>query len=306
MATRDIYESGFDEDDGPISGRCPECEGRVLADGGELSCTECGLVLEEERFDHSAEPWYDPDEETNSRRTGAPLTQARHDRGLSTEIGYGGDAHGNALSARKRRQLSRLRREHTRARWRSRAEQNLAHACGEIARLGSALELSRDVVEEASVLYRRAHRENLIRGRSIETMSAGAVYAAVRCRGDTRTLREVSAVAKCPHSDVAHGYSVLNTELGLDSQVVQVSDHLARVASHLNANRRVRERAGEYLNAAEDSGITNGRHPGGVAAACLYLASQDEDAGYTQTDVADAATVATATVRARITELQEK
>jgi len=306
MATRDIYESGFDEDDGSISGHCPECEGTVLADGSEFACVECGLIVEEKRFDHSAQPWYGPEEGQDPRRTGAPLTPARHDRGLSTDIGHGSDARGNTLSDRKRRQLGRLRREHSRARWRSKAEQNLAQACGEIARLGSALELSRDVVEEASVLYRRAQQENLIRGRSIEAMSAGAVYAAVRCRGDTRTLREVSAVAACSHSDVANGYSVLNTELGLDSQIVRVSDNLARIASHLNARGRVRERAGEYLNIAECSGIVNGRHPGGVAAACLYLASQDEDAGYTQSDVADAANVSPATVRARITELQEK
>ncbi|QLC35092.1 transcription initiation factor IIB family protein (plasmid) [Halarchaeum sp. CBA1220] len=303
MATRDIYEGG-EEDRGAITGRCPECEGRVLADGGELACTACGLVLEEGRFDHGAEPWFDA-ESGDTRRTGAPVTPARHDRGLSTEIGYGGDAHGNTLSGRKRRQLGRLRREHTRARWRTKAERNLAHACGEIDRLASALDLSRDVVEEACVLYRRAQRADLIRGRSIEAMSAGAVYAACRCRGDTRTLEEVAGVAQCSRSDVTLGYRVLNRELGLDARVVQVGDHLARVASRVGVSRRVRERAGGYLDVAEQAGATNGRHPGGVAAACCYLASEDVGAGLTQTAVAEAAGVATATVRARIGELRE-
>ncbi|WP_435102407.1 transcription initiation factor IIB [Halarchaeum sp. P4] len=302
MATSTNYENGFDEDHGTVSGRCPECEGRVLADGGELACVACGLVLEEERFDHGATPWYDDEDDT--RQTGAPLTAARHDRGLSTEISYGGDANGTPLSGRKRRQLGRLRREHTRAKWRSKAERNLAHACGEIDRIAGALDLSKDVVEEACTIYRRAQTANLIRGRSIELMSAGAVYGACRCRGNTRTLDEVAVVAHCSKGDVSLGYGVLNRELGLDAQVVRVGDHLSRVASRVGASRRVRECAAAYLDAAERAGVTNGTHPGGVAAACLYLAGEECGNPVTQADVAAAAGVAAATVRNRIEELR--
>jgi transcription initiation factor TFIIIB Brf1 subunit/transcription initiation factor TFIIB len=75
---------------------------------------------------------YDADER---ERTGAPLTAARHDRGLSTEIGHGTDARGNELSGQKRRLLARMRREQTRGRWRSKAERNLAHGLSEVHRL---------------------------------------------------------------------------------------------------------------------------------------------------------------------------
>ena len=69
----------------------------------------------------------------------------------------------------------------------------------------SALELPRVVREAASVLYRRAQRENLILGRSIEAMAAGSVYAACRCRGCLRTVEEVAAVARCSASKVRLG-----------------------------------------------------------------------------------------------------
>jgi transcription initiation factor TFIIB len=106
MATRDIYEIGFDEDIQPESNanRCPECDGHVTTNVKGTVCEDCGLVIEEQRLDHGPE-WraYDEDER---ERTGAPLTAARHDRGLSTEIDRGPDAHGNELSGQKRRRLA--------------------------------------------------------------------------------------------------------------------------------------------------------------------------------------------------------
>ncbi|MDY6765911.1 MAG: TRAM domain-containing protein, partial [Candidatus Nanohaloarchaea archaeon] len=62
------------------------------------------------------------DGEEDPRRTGSPRTVARHDDGLSTEIGRSTEGTGRALSGRKRGQLGRLRREHRRARFRSKAE----------------------------------------------------------------------------------------------------------------------------------------------------------------------------------------
>jgi transcription initiation factor TFIIB len=44
-------------------------------------------------------------------RTGAQLTAACHDRGLSTEIRRGTDAKGNELSGKKRQRLALMRRE---------------------------------------------------------------------------------------------------------------------------------------------------------------------------------------------------
>lgn len=111
MVTRDIYETSFDEDvpTDAESNQCPECDGRVITNIKETVCKNCGLVIDEQRLDHGPE-WrtYDADER---ERTGAPLTVARHDRGISTEIGRGADANGNEISAQKRRRLARMRRE---------------------------------------------------------------------------------------------------------------------------------------------------------------------------------------------------
>jgi len=111
MATRDIYETSFDEDVHTESSanQCPECDGHVTTNVKETVCEDCGLVIEEQRLDHGPE-WraYDKDER---ERTGAPLTAVRHDRGLSTEIGRRTDINGDELSEQKCWRLARMRRE---------------------------------------------------------------------------------------------------------------------------------------------------------------------------------------------------
>jgi transcription initiation factor TFIIB len=307
MPIRDVYENGFDEECGKTihEDTCPECAGNLVTDGGEISCTDCGLIIEDQRLDHGPEWRSFEGDESNSRRTGAALTPARHDRGLSSEIGYGGDANGNTLSAKKRRQISRLRRQHTRARWRSKAENNLAHACGEIARMTSALELPQSITEEASTIYRAAHREGLVPGRSIETMTAGSVYAACRCRGLPRTTAEITEVARCDQEKIQLGYRVLNVELGLETKVPGVTDRIPRFASACNVSDRVHHRAVELARLAEDSGIANGRNPSGVAAACIYLAGRELGVNYTQAELAEIAEVSIQTLRSRYYELEE-
>lgn len=90
---------------------CPECSGPLTTHNIETTCTECGLVVREDRIDPGPEWRSFEDGETDRRRTGAPLSRSRHDYGLSTEIGYGGL---NRLTGRKRRLYARLRTQHKR------------------------------------------------------------------------------------------------------------------------------------------------------------------------------------------------
>ena len=174
MSQRDIYERTFDEDvsTGEQSGSaCPECGGIVHTNTVETACEDCGLVFEDRPIDYGPE-WraFDDEERERRERTGPPLTPTRHDRGLSSEIGFDRtDANGTMLSGRKHRQLGRLRREHRRGRWASKAEQNLAHGLAEVRRIVGALGLPRSLRDQACRLYRTTASEDLIVGRSIET-----------------------------------------------------------------------------------------------------------------------------------------
>ncbi len=52
---------------------CPECDGRLRREGTEMICEECGLVSAEDAIDRGPEWRSFEDEDTDRRRTGAPL-----------------------------------------------------------------------------------------------------------------------------------------------------------------------------------------------------------------------------------------
>jgi transcription initiation factor TFIIB len=304
MASRDIYERTFDEDvQQNDHNTCPECDGRVTTNAHETVCNDCGLVVEDEAIDHGPE-WrrFDTDER---ERTGAPLTAARHDRGLSTEIGRGADANGNDLSGQKRRRLCRMRRHQSRGRFRSKAERNLAHGLGEVRRIVSALDLSESLRDQACQLFRSAQKEDLLRGRSIEAMAAASVYGACRCTGRPQPFDDVTDSARVEHSRVTNAYKTLNTELGLPTQPVPPSAFVPRLASELDLSNHIRQRARQWAAAAESAGVTTGVQPSGFAAACLYKAGRENGRWLIQSDVADVADVSPVTVRTHRDTLNE-
>ncbi|ESP86840.1 transcription initiation factor IIB [Candidatus Halobonum tyrrellensis] len=305
MATteRDIYTTTVDEDVQPTTNQCPECDGRVTTNAAESVCDDCGLVLDDQRIDHGPE-WHSFDAEKRER-TGAPLTAARHDRGLSTEIGHSVDANGNTLSGRKRRQLSRLRREHKRSQRQSTAEQNLAHGLGEVRRIVSALGLPESLRDQACQLFRSAQSEDLLVGRSIEAMAAASVYGACRCNGISRTLDGVSEPARVEQASVTNAYKTLNRDLGLPAQPVVPSDHIVRIASAVEACDQIRQRARKLAEQAEAEQRTAGVNPSGFAAACLYVAGRERGRRVTQVAIAEVASVTPATIRKHSETLTE-
>ncbi|WP_262174655.1 transcription initiation factor IIB [Haloarcula laminariae] len=279
----------------PVSS-CPECSGHFDRAGGETHCSDCGLVVDEQQIDHGPE-WraFDADE---CRRTGAPRTVTRHDKGLSTEIGRDqSDANGTALSARKKRRLSRQRRLHSRAKFESKRQRNLAHGLGEIRRLTSALELSDSLRTQACSLFKSAQDSDLLMGRSIEGGAAAAVYIACRCSTGIE-MHRLADVARCSESHVWTVYRAFQFELELPVPIERPVDRVPRVLAALpvpvtdETRRRARELARQVDG---DPAFTGSRR--GIAAGCVYLAGEETGQEWTQTTVAEAAGVVPPTLR---------
>ncbi|MFW5918309.1 MAG: transcription initiation factor IIB [Haloferacaceae archaeon] len=296
MTTRDPYERAFDEDvQRGTTTSCPECGGQVRTNAAETACTACGLIIDDQAIDRGPEWHGDADE--SAKRTGAPLTPSRHDRGLSTKIGAGQGANGNELGGEKRRRLARMRREQSRALWRSTQERNLGHGLTEIRRIASALGLADSVRDQACQLFRTAQNERLLNGRSIEAMAAASVFGACRCNGASWLIADVAPMARVTQDRVENAYTVLNEELGLPTPPVRPTQFVPRLAADLGCTDAVRRRAAQLAEQAVDAGVTSGKHPAGFAAACLYMAACAHDAPLTQADAAAAAEVTVETVR---------
>ena len=284
---------------------CPECGSRLRRSGIETVCEECGFVASEHAIDHGPEWRSFEDDDVDRKRTGAPLTRSRHDRGLSTEIGYGTDVR---TTGRKRRRLARMRREHNRARISTKADRNKITGFTEIRRVVSRLSLPLDVREQACAMFESAQSEDLLRGRSIEGFAAATIYATCRTHSIARTIEEVVDVAVADENELKAAYDALNRELGVPVGPIDPSEYLARYASKLGLDTVVENRAHEHVSTLRDAGLIGGKNPSGVAAACLYVAASDNETckRVTQTDAAEVADVSPVTVRSTVVDLRDR
>jgi transcription initiation factor TFIIB len=290
---------------------CPECGGQLKHDQkhGETACVECGIVVTADEIDHGPE-WraHTSDERDQRSRVGAPTTKMLHDEGVSTEIGWRNeDAYGNSLSSRQRRKMNRLRTWHTRSQTSDPQERNLKHALGEIERMASALGLPQSTRETASVMYRRALDEDLLRGRSIEGMSSAAVHAAARQAGIPRSVDEITAVSRVEELTITRAYRHLTRELGIEIGPANPLDYIPRLASDLDLSEEAEQQSRDLLASVieTDESYLSGKSPVGLAAAAVYAGALLANEKVTQRAVSEEADISEVTIRNRYRELLE-
>ena len=290
---------------------CPECNGRLAHDHkhGETACVECGFVVDNDEIDHGPE-WraHTSNERDQRSRVGSPTSKMLHDEGVSSEIDWRNqDAYGNSLSSRQRQKMNRLRTWHTRSQTANAQERNLKHALGEIERMASALGLPQSTRETASVIYRRALNEDLLRGRSIEGMSTAAVYAAARQAGIPRSLDEVAAVSRIEQLRITRAYRHLTRGLGLEIEPADPLDYIPRFASDLDLSEEAEQQSRDLLTSVVETeeSYLSGKNPVGLAAAAIYAGALLTNEKVTQPAVGEVADISTVTIRNRYQDLIE-
>lgn len=286
--------------------KCPECGGINLfwnREKGEVICKDCGLVIEDKMVDFGQE-WreFDSDSGVKKRRTGAPMTYTQYDQGLGTEVGQKADLY--RLGGKSRNKFFRLRK------WQSRIstaiERNLKLALAELKRVSSYLKLPKSVEEEAARIYTLAVQRGLVRGRSMESVVAGALYAACRRHDVPRTLDELSEASGIEKKEIGRTYRFVTRELGITILPSNPADYIARFSSALKLSPETQSKSVEILEKAQKAELTSGRGPTGIAAAALYVAALMHGEKRTQREVADVAGVTEVTIRNRYKELLEK
>jgi transcription initiation factor TFIIB len=286
---------------------CPECESESLVtsgDGNELVCEDCGLVIDSQSIDRGPE-WraFNHSERQSKSRVGAPTTQTMHDKGLTTQIDWKDkDAYGRSISSEKRTQMNRLRKWQERIRTKDAGERNLQFALSETDRMASALGVPRSVREVASVTYRRALEEDLIRGRSIEGVATSCLYAACRQEGIPRSLEEVADVSRVEQKEIGRTYRYVAKELSLKMKPVDPKEYVPRFTSDLDVSEEVKMKANEIIDTTTEQGLLSGKSPTGFAAAAIYAASLLCNEKQTQREVAEVAQVTEVTIRNRYQE----
>ena len=291
--------------------RCPECGcNRIMKDheSAEVVCMGCGYVVDAKITDQGPE-WraFDAEQREKRARAGAPATFTIHDKGLSTMIDWHDrDIHGQRLPHGQKAQIYRLRKWQRRIRVSDATERNLAFALSEMSKIANNLNLPKNILETASVIYRKAVKARLIRGRSIQGVTAAAIYVACRQCGVARTLEDISDVSAAEKKEVGRSYRFLLKQLNYFIPPVKTSQYISKFSNQLTLQGTAEEIAHSILVTAKELKLTSGRGPAGIAAAASYIASVLTGERKTQREIAEIAHVTEVTIRNRYKELVER
>jgi transcription initiation factor TFIIB len=285
--------------------RCPECGSVDLTyddQVGEITCNECGLVVEEKMVDTGQDAGGQFDKSEKKGRGGAPISMQKFDKGLSTNVGEISDIY--KLESGQTRKFLRLKK------WQERVstsiERNLRLAMAELRRVASFLTLPSVVRDEASRVYNFVLQRGLVRGRSMESVIAACIYAACRSYNIPRTLDEISAASDVERKEIGRTYRFIVRKLKIKVTPSSPKDYISRFASILHLSPKAQNDALKVLKKADISELTSGRGPAGIAAAALYVAALMNDEKRTQREVADVAGITEVTIRNRYKELIDR
>ena len=289
---------------------CPECGSDVViqdSTSGEIICGSCGLVITDVLLSKRPE-WraFSGSERERRSRIGTPYLYSIHDKGLPTTIGRVDiDAFGRSLPMRTRLQMLRLKRWQMRFKAQSSTGRNLSHAAAELDRLSDRLSIPNSVKERAAIIYRKALKRGLVRGRSIAGIAAASLYLACRLTHFPRSMTEISETSLVEKKDIARCYRLLLRTFDIKVPLIDPIRYAAKIVSLLNLSDSVRDTATKILRVALEKKVTAGKDPMGVAAAAVYVACVANNERRTQKAIANAAGVTEVTVRNRYRGLKE-
>ena len=273
---------------------------------GEEVCGECGLVLSEDILNTGPE-WraFTSAEKASRPRASSTSSYTLYDMGMSTSFTGDRDGRGNRLDANTRNRMNKLKRYDNRSKLDDTWGRNLSIAMAELDRLSAALHIPSTVKERAALIYRRALKKDLIRGRSIDAFVAASLYASCRLTKVPRPLKAISKESTREHSEVSRSYRLLLRELELKMPIDDPMKFVPGIAAKLKIRQDTEHQAIDILRKAKKKQGRSGKDPRGIAAAALYMACIENNEKRIQKDVAAAAGTTEVTLRNRLRGLEE-
>lgn len=291
-----------------VEGECPECNGELVNRDTEIYCEQCGLVDEEQIVDRGPE-WraFDAKEDNEKSRVGDPLSAAMHDRGLSTTVGGESDN----LDEKGRR----LQKWQKRTVMGNGKERGLQYMMKEIHRLTSELNLPTHVKEGAANIVRKASKENLVYGRSYESVAAGSVLLASRIGDKVISLTELMSVATVEERRVQRTSKKIQKDLDLEVPPPDPRDYVDPFLEDLRHPIHKEDSYQEYKNCVKrvigdaiEENVHSGCDPRSVVGGAVYVAAKKRGlAGdvITQKMVGDAFDISNVTIRNSYQKIEE-
>jgi len=264
---------------------------------GEITCGDCGLVVEENVPDPGAE-WTNRDNGEDRSRVGRPMTYTLADKGLNTTIDVRdlntGIASRHGMSSQARRDWRRRRVIDERSKTRKSRERNLVKA-NQFIRDRSGLPVP--LQEEAARLYRRLSGEGFVTGRSIAGVTAACTYLVARQEELPRQIPDIAGAFDITEKDLSRLIRQVSRRLNMH-KITGPDEYFDKFISDLGLEPSIRTPLDELWSTIKPhDDVWQGKKPMGVAAALIYKASNETGSPRTQSEVCAVANVSEVTLR---------
>ena len=186
------------------------------------------------------------------------------------------------------------------------AEKNLAIALQYITKTAIDLSLSKAVLEKASIVYKKIIEKKLVKGRSIRTLAATAVYIGCKQCGIAVTTKGIAHVSKISPREITRSYRLVTKQINFAMQPASVSKYAAELSKKLQIPERtilVMEKIAETM---QHSKSLAGKDQTGIACAAIYIGSVLTGEKRTRREIAEAARITEQTIRVRCRELEKE
>lgn len=293
----------------PCTQTCSKCGStKIIYDpeNAEIVCMYCGFVTQEEIVDKRVKGKTDYKQDIETIRSGRPLTYTIHDKGLSTIIDpHDISVYGKNFSSGQKNQAYRLCKWQRRIRITDSTERNLAFALSEITKMSNKLNLSKDILETATAIYKRAVKERVTIRHSIQSVAVAALYLACRQCKLTRTLDEIVQTSTVSKKKAGKSYWDLIKNLEYTTTPLQPDQYITKFSNKIITQEKTQEVTHKILSAAKEAKLTSGHAPIDIAAAAYYAALVLTGEHNTWKEVAEIAHTTEATIRNRYKEFEK-
>ncbi len=285
---------------------CKEC-GAVMWEQddvrGEVHCSSCGLIAEENIIDYSAE-WTNHGDGVDRSRVGAPMTMSLSDKGLNTTIDRrdirGARGRRLGIAGSGQRDWNRRAVIDERTKTRRSGQRSLVKALQFIRDRGG---LPPSLVEEAASLYRKAAKKGIVTGRSIAGVSAACTYLSAREAGLPRPIEEIAESFQVNEKELKRTIRLVARELGTH-RINGPDEYLEVFASRLGLPAKIHGEAAELWEQLSRVDDWQGKKPAGIAGMLLYVSSREGGHPRTQSEVCKVAGVSEVTLRGLLHTLE--
>lgn len=280
---------------------CPECKNSLISEShlGQTTCTTCGLVVQEREVDtnHYDVRTYNRKDVVDKFHNGDPVGVFSLD--LSTIIPYKKMGTNRIKNQSKWINIIKINN------WKfSNSKTSLFNGSMEIKRLKSILDLPYPTIEMAMLLYRKAYKADLIRGRSINGIIDACIYYACRKQQIPISYLEIIKANDLDHHLFFRCYYALSKEFNLNPGILFPKTFISRYCSMFGLPMKCEKEAMRIVDLLSDQYIV-GKDPKGIIGGLLYLICKKYDLYCNQVKFAKEIGVSEVTLRNRYHELKE-